>query len=245
VKSKKPVLSIEDLPTLVKRKCKICDGDFTVKRSVLKHQKADYCSRLCYAKARSRKVKRHCIQCGNEFYTRVRKVLKGQVGVFCSHKCQGEHAKLKRKSHTCKYCEKTFQTHAYRKNVSYCSNSCRNSARKTRTKLVNCSYCGRLFEFILKREVVGQESYFCDRVCSDLAKAKRFISQTVYTPEFLRLLSEYRGIKCPFLGCGKQVSKNPKCMWHACSYHTGLVTRCLRNRARWRQKYLEDHDLGV
>lgn len=65
-------------------KCKQCDKEFKILSSVKRSRESNgvaikYCSQSCSGKANSKKVKKQCLNCDNEFYTTRNK--------FCSREC--------------------------------------------------------------------------------------------------------------------------------------------------------------
>ena len=74
---------------LTARTCKVCDKEFEVHPSQLKHRPAIYCSRECYHKDGKKKVVMICEQCEGSFEI-YKSVLKHNSGRFCSRACYRE-----------------------------------------------------------------------------------------------------------------------------------------------------------
>ena len=121
--------------------CEICNKEFFIKDSYLKHRNRRFCSAECRNKYFSnyKKIK-NCLFCGKEFNDR-----KGGKRKYCSQKCFWESLKGKPTTNKekikkyCLFCGKGFEVLPSRTKKQYCSRECSCKSRIGVSRNVTCA----------------------------------------------------------------------------------------------------------
>lgn len=125
-----------NVPSKITRKCEYCGKKFNPKPNEVKRGNGKYCSRRCYQKDHSKKmrgknhfrynrIQKNCEYCGKPFTT-VPSEIKKEKGRFCSKKCFYD-SETKKVERVCEYCNKKFKTflsEVVRGGGRYCSPEC-------------------------------------------------------------------------------------------------------------------------
>ncbi len=184
----------------MKKNCEICKKEFNVKPSTYERRKT--CSRECFSKHKSHKIKLNCNICNKEVYKTQSQINKSKSGlVFCSNKCVGKYNGKTRKQNIikkCLICEKEINTiKAREKTHVTCSTECQNKWQAEYRKGENspnyrggggkkpCLYCKK--EFHVDTPVRFEKRKFCSRDC----KNNYWIENTLHNSEFKK--AHYEG----------------------------------------------------
>lgn len=97
------------------RNCEICNERFYTRPCRIKKGSGRFCSRKCFGKWWSKRIKRVCLFCENYFLATPSQI-KNSGGKFCSAKCKNTYiARISAKKHllkrikrTCQICKKIF-----------------------------------------------------------------------------------------------------------------------------------------
>lgn len=145
--------------------CTICGKIFRRWKSALSG--GIYCSKKCYGKSISNKVKRECRYCGQIFEIR-ESAVKHRGAIYCSKQC---HGKAKSRANSievqCKTCDKSFYKTKYRSQRDqnhYCSKECFPKAA-----VHNCEICDKEFKTSNHFVRLGR-GRFCSRKCYGLSE---------------------------------------------------------------------------
>lgn len=145
----------------VERECLYCGKSFSVYPSDVESGGAKFCSRECFANARTSRVYAICQICGREFETFPSSLKRGG-GKYCSVACRAK-ARYAHVERVCGECGQAFM--ARRGEVEhgggkYCSNECRARARRKRITFV-CAECRKEIEIPQCREGMRFCSFEC------------------------------------------------------------------------------------
>lgn len=155
----------------VNLKCSVCGEMF--KKDVAHYnygrkrgQKRFYCSKKCNAIARSKKVEKHCLNCGKSFFVTPARENNAH---YCSMNCSNAYRTLKQ-TNICEYCGKSFKikpSGIKNNRGHYCSRECYYKHFKLANKIIK--YPDRV-EIIVISKKNGQHTVLIDIDNIDILK---------------------------------------------------------------------------
>lgn len=237
-------------------KCKRCRRDSSVTKSRSKNIK--FCSAFCCYQYRNNDSQGNhspydqpCKNCKKPV-KRYPSQFKTGRGRFCSKKCTSEYRVRgfmeKRIKRICGSCKKEFSALKCRVEcgeAKFCSKICASKGLENH-EMRECAVCGNPCKRVSCR-IKKTKTFFCSDFCRKLMfNSYSPNARGVYTPDFLRFLSESTAESCPFppscssLRAFKKTKTNP---WRLCRYHAKRIDHALRMRRERRQEILRDEGL--
>jgi len=216
-------------------RCKVCGKNFTSKGSY-----AFYCSPKCEYKG-GHKHRGKCIECGKEFYSRLKRQKLCSVLCSCRHSAR---KKIKRTEVRCLKCGKKFWKHNYRLNVKkhFCSVECKRNYNNKKIK--KCEYCKKEFEYWPSRSGIKNKVRFCSVKCRGKGKyiKRKYLSGTPKSHDRRRAIEEY-GDKCELCGWneiveahhidGNRINHNIENLCILCPNHHTLTEEKYKNNPNY------------
>lgn len=190
--------------------CRQCNKKFQVWPHRAKTAK--YCSHECASLARRAMSTRHCLNCGQEYYSN------NPNRKFCCRECHIAYHTVNLK---CVICGQEFTTILFKaqQGRKYCSKECADMAKTTRRPIRNCKHCGKKF-----RPATGNVAHgfgwFCSCTCFNAHRS------TSVKLECVVCHKEFTVWPC-------QVSKGRK----FCSHKCRAIANSGENHWRWTGGY--------
>lgn len=167
------------MPIMIDRICELCKKIFQADQYVvIKKNGGKFCSRHCQVQSRSNSIKRHCINCQQEFKVFACNTKNG-AGVYCSIKCWSIHNSSILSCLTCNKKFKRPNSEIKKGGGKYCSKKCMDFGK---SEIKNCIRCNKEFK-TYKSNIKRGNGRFCSLSCSGKSTYKNKSCFQTLTPQ--------------------------------------------------------------